>query len=180
MDNTCKLGLYGGRKYIRTSELVVMYWIRSKWWMDALFSTTILSNSLWHWKAAGWGVVLYRQNLETHPHRLFLHECTPLQFHACSLLQSLILYFLFYVVGGQLWSDTFQTITIMVYIVAVIRTSLVQPNMLGFKKAISASKSESLHFSSLCWSATFLSSCLVNPRLWIVLHNMYFMASCFK
>ena len=128
MGNSCKLGLYGGRKYIRTSELVVMYWIRSKWWMDALFSTTILSNSLWHWKAAGWGVVLYRQNLETHPHRLFLHECTHLQFHACSLLQSLILYFLFYVVGAQLWSDTFQTIPIVVYIFAVIRTSLVQPN----------------------------------------------------
>ena len=68
-----------------------------------------------------------------------------LQFHACSLLQSVTLF-------SSYWSDTSQTITIVVYIVAVTRTSLVQPN-----KHARVQKS---HFSKKISISTFLLTLL--------------------
>lgn len=107
-------------------------------------------------------------NHETHHHQLLFHECTCFSStHAPYSMQSVTLF-------SSYWSDTSQTITILVNIVAVIRTSLVQPN-----KHARVHKG---HFSKKISISTFLLTLLecyfskllsgepkaINDILWLV------------
>ena len=165
-----KLGLYRGRKYTRASELAMMYWTQSKWWI------VLMSNCLWHWKAAGWREVFYWQIMKH-----ITINCSFMNIHASvpRMLLTPISDTLFLLLEWYLSNHNHNG----VYCCSDQNQSRpAKKNMLGFKKAISERKSASLHFSSLCWSATFLSFCLVNPRLWITYYGwwVFFKASCFK